>query len=138
MLNYFNKKSLTLKSLNISQIFMAVPSLSSLICEDLARQDPIAPVVRALGPDLVVALLLDGPQKKERWSHRYSSALVDEPGCSVLSISPYGMTQRSTNGGEYDPSSIVALWCDTRSPHELELEPDKIGILLILNIEVQK
>jgi hypothetical protein len=109
-----------------------------LICEDLARQDPIAPVVRALGPDLVVALLLDGPQKKKRWSHRYSSALVDEPGCSVLSISPYGMTQRSTNGGDYAPSSIVGLWCDTRTQYELELEPDKIGILLKLKIEVQK
>ncbi|MGK0272987.1 MAG: hypothetical protein ACI88H_003664 [Cocleimonas sp.] len=109
-----------------------------LICEDLARQDPIAPVVRALGPDLVVALLLDGPQMKGRWSHRYSSALVDEPGCSVLSISPYGMTQRSTNGSEHPPSSIVALWCDTRSPCELKLEQGKIGILLKLKLEEQE
>ncbi len=109
-----------------------------LICEDLARQDPIAPVVRSLGPDLVVALLLDGPQMIGRWSHRYSSALVDEPGCSVLSISPYGMTQRSTNGGEYPPSSNVALWTDTQDSYELELEPDKIGILLKLEFEVQR
>lgn len=109
-----------------------------LICEDLARQDPIAPVVRALGPDLVVALLLDGPQMKGRWPHRYSSALVDEPGCSVLSISPYGMTRRSTNGGEHLPSSIVALWSDTRSSYELELETGKIGILLKLKFEKQK
>jgi hypothetical protein len=36
--------------------------LSPLICEDLARQDPVAPVVRALGPNLIIALLLDGPQ----------------------------------------------------------------------------
>ncbi|MDO7086275.1 hypothetical protein WNY51_04320 [Pseudocolwellia sp. AS88] len=109
-----------------------------LICEDLARQDPIAPVVRALGPDLVVALLLDGPQMKGRWSHRYSSALVDEPGCSVLSISPYGMTQRSTNNSEYLPSSIVALWCDTESSYELELEQGKIGILLKLKLKEQE
>ncbi|WP_042153124.1 MULTISPECIES: hypothetical protein [unclassified Pseudoalteromonas] len=103
-----------------------------LICEDLARQDPIAPIVRALGPDLVIALLLDGPQLKDRWSGRYSSALVDEPGCSVLSISPYGMTQRSTNGGKYPKSSTVALWNDTASSHELELEPAKVGLLLKL------
>jgi hypothetical protein len=109
-----------------------------LICEDLARQDPIAPVVRALGPDLVVALLLDGPQMEERWPGRYSLALVDEPGCSVLSISPYGMTQRSTNGVEHDPSSKVALWSDTRSCEVLELEPDKIAIVLKLKFEDQK
>jgi hypothetical protein len=106
-----------------------------LICEDLARQDPIAPVVRALAPDLVVAILLDGPQIKGRWPHRYSSALVDEPGCSVLSISPYGMTQRSTNGGEYLPSSIVGLWSDIGSSQELKLEKGKIGILLELKLE---
>jgi hypothetical protein len=109
-----------------------------LICEDLARQDPIAPVLRSLGPDLVVALLLDGPQMKERWSGRYSAGLVDEPGCSVLSISPYGMTQRSTDGNKYPPSSIVALWSDTSSSNELGLEQGKIGILLALEFKEQK
>lgn len=109
-----------------------------LICEDLARQDPIAPVLRSLGPDLVVALLLDGPQMKGRWPGRYSAGLVDEPGCSVLSISPYGMTQRSTDGGKHSPSSMVALWSDTRSHNELELDQGTIGILLTLKFEKQK
>jgi hypothetical protein len=109
-----------------------------LICEDLARQDPIAPVVRALGPDLVVALLLDGPQIEKRWSGRYSSALVDEPGCSVLSVSPYGMTQRSTNGTAFKPSSNVALWRDTQTVAELTLDSGKIGILLNLKFEEQR
>ncbi|MEZ8106619.1 hypothetical protein [Vibrio cortegadensis] len=109
-----------------------------LICEDLARQDPIAPVLRSLGPDLVVALLLDGPQMKGRWPGRYSAGLVDEPGCSVLSISPYGMTQRSTDGGKYSPSSMVALWSDTNSYKELELDQGTIGILLTLKFEEQK
>ncbi|OED54676.1 hypothetical protein BEI46_14165 [Aliivibrio fischeri] len=112
--------------------------LCPLICEDLARQDPIAPVVRALGPNLVVALLLDGPQMKSRWPGRYSSVLVDEPGCSVLSISPYGMTQRSTNGGEHPPSSIVALWSDTYRSKELPLDEGKVGIFLKLEFKKQK
>ncbi|WP_338727402.1 hypothetical protein V8687_06870 [Shewanella baltica] len=109
-----------------------------LICEDLARQDPIAPVVRALGPDLVIALLLDGPQIEKRWSGRYASALVDEPGCSVLSVSAYGMTQRSTNGSVFEPSSNVALWRDTQTVKELKLEVGKIGILLNLKFEEQR
>ncbi|MEJ6120931.1 hypothetical protein MT390_03395 [Vibrio sp. 2-Bac 85] len=109
-----------------------------LICEDLARQDPIAPVIRSLGPDLVVALLLDGPQIVTRWPNRYSSALIDDPGSSVLSISPYGMTQRSTNEGKHPPSSNVALWKDPVEDKELTLEPGKIGIMLKLNLIQQK
>ncbi|EOE4737690.1 hypothetical protein ACKC6W_000673 [Vibrio vulnificus] len=102
-----------------------------LICEDLARQDPIAPVVRALGPSLVVALLLDGPQISARWPGKYASVLSEDPGSSVLSISPYGMTQRST-GGNFPPSSEVALWSDNFRTIPLELEDGCIGISLVL------
>lgn len=42
--------------------------LTVLICEDLARPDPVANLVRAVGPNLVIALLMDGPQTKERWA----------------------------------------------------------------------
>lgn len=41
-------------------------SLTVLICEDLARADPCQAVVRAVGPNLVVALLMDGPQRAFR------------------------------------------------------------------------
>ena len=41
-------------------------SICPLICEDLARQDPVANVIRALGPNLVICLLLDGPQLQQR------------------------------------------------------------------------
>jgi len=32
-----------------------------LVCEDLARQDPAADLIRAVGPNLLIALLMDGP-----------------------------------------------------------------------------
>jgi hypothetical protein len=42
-------------------------SMTVLICEDLARNDPAMSVVRAVGPNLVIALLMDGPQLSHRW-----------------------------------------------------------------------
>ena len=42
-------------------------SLTILICEDLARADPCQSVVRAIGPNLLIALLMDGPQLPSRW-----------------------------------------------------------------------
>ena len=41
--------------------------VSTLICEDLAQADPIGDVIRAVGPNLVIALLADGPQLASRW-----------------------------------------------------------------------
>src|SRR5262249_52446694 len=35
--------------------------MAALICEDLARPDPVGDLVRAIGPNLVIALLMDGP-----------------------------------------------------------------------------
>jgi hypothetical protein len=105
--------------------------ISPLICEDLARQDPVAPVVRALGPDLIVALLLDGGQIKGRWSGRYASFLSEDPGSSVLTVSPLGMTLRSDGTG-FAPSRCVAFWSEEGFYKELELEKGKEGIILTL------
>ena len=69
--------------------------LCALVCEDLARPDPVANIVRAVGPNLVIALLMDGPQTKERWAARYATVLADDPGCSVLSLTSLGMAQLS-------------------------------------------
>jgi len=65
--------------------------MCALVCEDLARPDPVANIVRAVGPNLVVALLMDGPQTKERWAARYAAVLAEDPGCSVLSLTSLGM-----------------------------------------------
>jgi len=82
-----------------------------LICEDLARQDPVAEMVRSVGPNLVVALLMDGPQLPQRWSARYASVLADDPGSSVLTVTSLGMVRLSKPVGV--PSQrIVASWRD--------------------------
>ncbi|XBS68125.1 hypothetical protein ABK905_14815 [Acerihabitans sp. KWT182] len=105
--------------------------ITPLICEDLARQDPVAPAVRALGPTLIIALLLDGAQLKNRWPGRYASFLSEDPGSSVLTVSPLGMTQRADGTG-FPPSQTVAFWSEPGHYEELTLDPDKCGIVLTL------
>jgi hypothetical protein len=59
-------------------------TLVSLVCEDLARLDEVADLLRAIGPTLVVTTLLDGPQLASRWTARYASVLADDPGFAVV------------------------------------------------------
>ena len=47
-------------------LFRPQATLSVLICEDLARYDPVLTVMNAIGPNLVIALLMDGPQLENR------------------------------------------------------------------------
>lgn len=70
-------------------------TLCTLICEDLARLEPVSDVIRGVGPNLLIALLLDGPQLKERWPGRYASVLADDPGSSVLTVTALGMANRA-------------------------------------------
>lgn len=85
-----------------------------LVCEDLARQDPVADVIRAVGPNLVFALLMDGPQLRGRWGSRYASVLAEDPGCSVLTITSLGMSRRSQpqDSGQANRFPTIALWRD--------------------------
>jgi hypothetical protein len=109
-----------------------------LICEDLARQEPVTRLVRAVGPDLVIALLMDGPQLRHRWAAKYASVLSEDPGSSVLSFTSIGFAQRSRNPGSdsHTPSRVVALWSDrTQAPVEIELQPKATAILLTLTRE---
>lgn len=103
----------------------------TLICEDLARPDPIANLVRSVGPNLVVALLMDGPQLARRWPARYGTVLADDPGSSVLTVSPLGMVKLSRPRG-CTPSNVVALWKDAVSgdPTEISL-PDGYDALMV-------
>lgn len=108
-----------------------------LICEDLARQDPVAPIVRAVGPNLVISLVMDGPQLASRWTARYATVLAEDPGASVLSLTSAGMVRLSRAPGK-PPSRVVALWKDGRggSPHEIELEKDAEAVVLCLTQEM--
>lgn len=109
-------------------------TLCVLLCEDLARQDPVAGVVRAVGPNLVVALLMDGPQLEGRWGSRYATVLAEDPGCSVLSVTSLGMVTRSRPlRGGVDRSRVVGLFRDVYTgSHELQLDEGAEAGLLSL------
>lgn len=112
-------------------------TMTVLICEDLARQDPVAELVRAVGPNLVLALLMDGPQLKPRWPARYATVLADDPGSSVLTLTSLGMAALCRPPGIQDASRIVALWKDAKTggPYEIPLPQGADGLVLTLSAE---
>ena len=105
-------------------------TLATLVCEDLAQTDDVADVIRSVGPMIVVTPLLDGPQLGSRWAARYAGVLADDPGSAVLTLTSFGMAQRSRPPG-CGRSPVVALW---KSPgqktREIPLERGAQGILL--------
>jgi hypothetical protein len=109
-------------------------SFCVLICEDLARPDPVSDVIRAVGPNLVIALLLDGPQLADRWPARYATVLADDPGSSVLTLTSLGMSLLSSPPPGKPPRRAVALWRDGGggSMRELELPEGAEALLLTL------
>jgi hypothetical protein len=96
-----------------------------LICEDLARQEPIGDIVRAVGPNLVIALLMDGPQLASRWSARYATVLADDPGTSVLTVTNLGMAMASRGPKGRAGNRTVALWKDAWSGESREIDCTK-------------
>jgi hypothetical protein len=109
--------------------------MAPLICEDLARPDPVADVIRAVGPNLVIALLMDGPQLSARWPGRYASTLADDPGSSILTVTSLGMALRSVPPG-MKPRPTVALWKDpAEGAREIDLEPGAEAVVLTVQAE---
>ncbi|AKF04359.1 hypothetical protein [Sandaracinus amylolyticus] len=114
-------------------VFRPDASIAVLVCEDLARIDPVQPVLRAMGPSLVIAVLMDGPQLDRRWPGRYAGALADDPGSSVLTLTSLGMMERSVMPGETEPRQ-VALWKDASGQaRELSLPRGAHGLVLSLD-----
>jgi hypothetical protein len=110
--------------------------MSVVICEDLARPDPVGDLLRAVGPNLVIALLMDGPQIKERWSARYATTLAEDPGSSVLSLTSAGMSKLSRPTSGVNRSKVIGLWKDAHSstPVEIELPEGCGGVVLSLSV----
>lgn len=107
-LNWWEKINVSARSCYIT-VFRPGAALSVLICEDLARYDPVLTVMNAIGPNLVIGLLMDGPQLEYRWPGRYAMALADDPGSAVLTLTSLGMVERSHMPGE-PRGREVALW----------------------------
>lgn len=106
-----------------------------LVCEDLASLDEVADLVRRMGPSLVVAVLLDGPQLAQRWPCRYASVLADDPGSAVLTLTSYGMAARCCPPGRRR-SRVIAHWNNPADGlHEIELAPRAQGVLLSTRVE---
>ncbi|ABG42060.1 hypothetical protein Patl_3558 [Paraglaciecola sp. T6c] len=107
-------------------------TLCPLICEDLARVEPVSRVIRGVGPNLVVAALLDGPQMKERWPARYATVLAEDPGSSVLTVTALGMCKLSQpKGKSFKP--IIALWKDQAgSFEEISIEEGSAAVMLTI------
>jgi hypothetical protein len=105
-------------------------TLAALVCEDLAQIDDVVNVLRSVGPMVVVTPLLDGPQLSSRWAARYASVLADDPGSTVLTLTSYGMAQRSRPSGR-DAAPVIALWKDPgRGIREIPLHPEAQGVLI--------
>jgi hypothetical protein len=122
-------------------LFVSLPALvmSVLICEDLARPDPVGDLVRAVGPNLVIALLMDGPQLKGRWPERYAMALADDPGCSVLSLTSLGMSDLSRPAQGASRSRVIALRKDrTGTSTEIELPAGCGGMVVSLSFQCEE
>jgi hypothetical protein len=114
----------------IQFVQVAELTLVALVCEDLAQNGHVAELIRSVGPTVVMTGLLDGPQLTSRWAARYATVLADDPGSAVLTLTSYGMVQRSRPRG-LDASPVVALWKDpSRGVREIPLEAGAQAVLL--------
>jgi hypothetical protein len=99
--------------------------ISAMICEDLARVDPCQELIRAIGPSIVFALLMDAPQLKARWPARYATILAEDPGSAVLTLTSRGLMTRQDRIGKYrskrPEDRVVALWRDDDRTDPIEI-----------------
>lgn len=132
-------ENLTILSRSLDLIvFKGDTTLTTLICEDLARVDPCQAVIRAIGPNLLIALLMDGPQLIQRWPGRYATVLTEDPGTSVLTFTSLGLISRQNDVGKYPQACSVALWSDEKhGPKSIELPRGADAIVLKLKKEVR-
>lgn len=112
-------------------------SMTVLICEDLARADPCQTVVRSIGPNLVIALLMDGPQRVFRWPAHYAGVLADDPGSTVLTLTSFGLIDRGLVTDD-SRSRSIALFKDCKSgARELQLPSGCHALAIRLEAEAK-
>lgn len=117
-------------------VFRHGACLATLICEDLARVDPVQRILRAVGPNLVIALLMDDAQLNWRWSGRFAGMLAEDPGAAVVTLTSVGMLRRSRYG-RAKGGWRVALWQEPgmRKPLQLTLRRGYHALALQLRLE---
>ncbi len=130
--NWWEKIEIKPRTCNF-YVFRDGATLAALVCEDLARIEPVQAALRAVGPNLVVVLLMDGPQMEQRWPGKYATVLAEDPGSSVLTLTSFGMVQRSAMPGQQDTCQ-VGLWRERLAgAQELKLPKGRHGLLLTLS-----
>ncbi len=113
-------------------------TVSVLICEDLARPDPLGDLIHSVGPNLLICLLMDGPQISSRWPGRYATTLADDPGSSVLTLTSIGMANLSRpSSGAVAPSRCIALWKDARTGSAKEIALPSGADAVVLSVAVE-
>lgn len=107
---------------------------SVMICEDLARSDPAHEPLRAIGPNLLFVLLMDGPQLEWRWAARYSTGLAEDPGTSVLTLTSRALVERWNRGKEANEQEwAIGLWKDeSNRATQITCGPGHEGVILKL------
>ena len=119
-----------------SHVFRAESTFTVLICEDLARADPVHQMVRSLGPNLVFCLLMDGPQIASRWPGRHALSLSEDPGSSVMTLTSRGLIALSNE--RYGPggSWSVGLCKDPDGDiQQLDCPPGSSAVLIPLTAQ---
>jgi hypothetical protein len=119
--------------LKVTTPLVSVPVLSLHRTSRLPKSSMVQAAVRSVGPNLVIVLLMDGPQLERRWPGRYATVLADDPGSAVLTLTSLGMIRRSAMPGE-EESRQIALWKDAAgAAQELKLPRGAHGLLLTLS-----
>lgn len=129
---YWEHISLNHREIHVNA-FRGSSVFTVMICEDLARSDPVHEPLRAVGPNLVFVLLMDGPQVEQRWAARYSLGLAEDPGSSVLTLTSRALVARANEG--YEPQSwSVGIWQDGdgHSPKRIVCPPGTDAIVVSL------
>lgn len=111
---------------------------ANVICEDLARQDPTNDFLRTIGPNFVIAILMDNVQSPNRWPARYATILADDPGCSVLTLTSLGMIRlcEDRRHKQEDQRFSIGLWKDRfNGVQEIKIDDDADAVLLRLELK---
>lgn len=131
--DWWEDHQISQRELNFFQ-FRRSSVFCSVICEDLARNDPVHEIIRSIAPNIVFALLMDGAQIPNRWPARYASTLADDPGCSVLTITSFGLIKRVNENSIHPRSDSIGLWKDeTGNTVQIKLPDSARGTLISLS-----
>ena len=106
-----------------THLFREGSTYSTLICEDLARSEPCHEALRAVGPNLLFVLLMDGPQITSRWSCRYATGMAEDPGSSVLTFTSRALVEAANSTRDTSTHNwAIGLWKDPLNPSPVPIE----------------